>query len=262
MRVLWFSWRDIKNPNAGGAEVFTYEVMRRLVKKGCYDMTLFTAQFSSSLTNENLEGIRIRRHGGKYTVYNKARKYFEKYKDNFDIVIDEINVKPFLTPQFVKEKPTLALVHEVARKALFTQLYFPLNYIVRYWLIRKWFSYYKCIVTLAVSDSTRRDLEEYGLKKIILVPEGLGITPFSEISQKESTPTLVFLGRLKKYKLPHHAIEAFSLIRKEIPDAKMWIIGNGDMRRGLERLNVEGVTFFGRVEEGLKFDLLSKAHLA
>jgi glycosyltransferase involved in cell wall biosynthesis len=261
LRVLWFNWRDIKHPDAGGAEVFTHEVMRRLVNKG-YDMTLFSPRFLNSLEYECIDGINVRRDGGKYTVYSKARHYYEKYMDSYDIVIDEINVKPFLTPKFVKERPILALVHEVARDALFTQLHFPLNYIVRYYLVSKWLSYYKDILTLTVSDSTRRYLKEFGLKKIFLVPQGLSVTPLHEIKQKESKPTVVFLGRLKKYKLPHHAIEAFSLIKTVIPDAKMWIIGDGDMHTELERLNVKDITFFGRVEEALKYDLLSKAHLA
>src|SRR5205823_1672174 len=111
--------------------------MRRLVKKG-YEMTLFTSRFSDSLEHESIEGVNIERSGGKYTVYNKARDFYKKHKDKFDIIVDEINVKPFLTPKFVKGKPVLALIHEVARKALFYELSFPLNYITYYYLVEKW----------------------------------------------------------------------------------------------------------------------------
>ena len=41
MRILWFNWRDTQNPEAGGAEVFTHEIMKRLAKRG-YEMTLLT----------------------------------------------------------------------------------------------------------------------------------------------------------------------------------------------------------------------------
>ncbi len=34
LRVLWLNWRDIRNPDAGGAEVFTREVAKRLVERG------------------------------------------------------------------------------------------------------------------------------------------------------------------------------------------------------------------------------------
>jgi hypothetical protein len=55
MRILWY-WRDIKHPDAGGAEVFTHEVMRRLTKKG-YDITLFTERFSNGLQFEYIDGV-------------------------------------------------------------------------------------------------------------------------------------------------------------------------------------------------------------
>jgi glycosyltransferase involved in cell wall biosynthesis len=69
-----------------------------------------------------------------------------------------------------------------------------------------------------------------------MVPEGHNVTPLSKVKEKESNPTIVYLGRLVKHKLPHHAIQAFSKIKKEIPNAKMWIIGDGYMYNELEKL--------------------------
>jgi glycosyltransferase involved in cell wall biosynthesis len=261
LRVLWFNWRDIRHPEAGGAEVFTHEVMRRLVKKR-YDMTLFSAQFSNTLRNEEIDGVKIIRDGGKYTVYDKARIHYNNYKDNYDFVIDENNTKPFLTPKYVKEKPILALVHSLAREGWFYETYFPLNYIGYYFLESKWLSYYKDIPTATVSNSTKEDLEALGFKKIFLVPEGLSVTPLSEVRQKESTsPIITYVGRLKRHKLPHHAIQAFSIIKKTIPDAKMWVIGDGYMRKELEKFNINDIIFYGRVKDELKHELLSKSHL-
>ena len=41
--------------------------------------------------------------GGKYSVYWKAKEYYKKYfsRENYDVVIDEINTRPFLTPKFM-----------------------------------------------------------------------------------------------------------------------------------------------------------------
>jgi len=47
VRILWFNWQDIKNPDAGGAEVFTHEVMTRLTKMG-YEITLFWPLFPNT----------------------------------------------------------------------------------------------------------------------------------------------------------------------------------------------------------------------
>jgi glycosyltransferase involved in cell wall biosynthesis len=261
LRILWFNWRDIKHPDAGGAEIFTHEIMRRLVKNYNYNMTLFAAQIPSGITHERIDGIDIIRDGGMYTVYNKARDYYKKYNDNYDFVVDECNTKPFLTPKFVKGKPILAVYHQLSRQGWFYEIPFPLNYIGYYYFEKKWLSYYKDIPIATVSNSTKKDLEIFGCKKIFIVPEGLNDTPLSKLQQNESKPTIAFIGRLKKHKLPHHAIQAFSLIKKEIPDAQMWVIGDGYMLKDLKKGDVKDVTFYGRVENETKNALLSKAHL-
>src|SRR5690606_29294420 len=103
MHILWFNWRDIKNPDAGGAEVFTHEVMRRLAAKG-YSATLFTSEYAGCSENETIDGINIIRSGNKYQVYKRAIEYYRKHQSDYDLVIDEINTRPFLTPRFVRSE--------------------------------------------------------------------------------------------------------------------------------------------------------------
>jgi glycosyltransferase involved in cell wall biosynthesis len=261
--ILWFNWRDITNPEAGGAEVLTHEIAKRLVSRWNYEITLFTSYFRNSSEQEYIDGIKIVRRGGRYSVYRSAKKYYEKNKHNFDFIVDEINVRPFLTPKFVNdEKPILALIHQISPEQLLLELPFPLSYIGRYYLEKKWLSYYKHIPTITVSNSSRRDLEELGFSRVCIIPEGLGVKPRDSLGPKEPSPTLVFIGRLKKHKLPHHALLAFLLIKKKIPNAKLWVIGDGYMRKKLEaRFSAKDVTFFGRVDSELKYNLLSRAHL-
>jgi glycosyltransferase involved in cell wall biosynthesis len=264
LRILWLNWRDIRHPDAGGAEVFTHEIMRRLVEKYHFDMTLFAAEIPSGASHDKIDGINIVRGGNKYTVYDKAKGYYKKYSSDYDFIVDESNTKPFLTPRFVKNKPILAIFHQLSREGWFYETPFPLNYLGYYYFEKKWLSYYKNIPTVTVSNSTKRDLEAYGFKKIFMVPEGLNVTPISKVhmQQKETNPTIAFIGRLKKHKLPNHALEAFSLIKKEIPDAKMWVMGDGYMFKELKkRFSAKDIIFYGHVENEVKNSLLSKAHL-
>jgi glycosyltransferase involved in cell wall biosynthesis len=168
---------------------------------------------------------------------------------------------PFSIPKFVGEKQVIALIHQLAREFWFYETRFPLNYIGYYYLEKKWLSNYKDVTTLTVSDSTKTDLEELGFKKLFVVAPGLNATPLSTVKEKETNPTVVFIGRLKKAKLPHHALQAFSIIKREIPDAKMWIIGDGYLRKKLESLKSKDVTFFGHVSNEKKYELLSRAHI-
>jgi glycosyltransferase involved in cell wall biosynthesis len=260
MHILWFNWRDILNPEAGGAEVFTHEVMKRLTKRG-YQMTLFTSRFKTCQPNENIDGVDVIREGNKYTVYKRAHDYLKTYKQHYDLIIDEINTRPFFTPKVVGQKKVIALIHQLARDFWFYETMFPLNYIGYYYLEKKWLSNYKDITTLTVSNSTKIDLKEMGFKKLFVVPPGLNARPLSTVEDKEANPTVLFMGRLKKAKLPHHALQAFSIIKREIPHAKMWIIGDGYLQKKLESSAMKDVTFFGHVSNEKKYELLSRAHI-
>jgi glycosyltransferase involved in cell wall biosynthesis len=260
MRVIWFNWRDMKHPDAGGAEVLTHEVMVRLARMG-HSMTLFCPSIPNAPEKEEIDGIEIIRKGGKYTVYNKAKEFYRMNKHHYDFVVDEINAKPFLSSEIVKGRPILALFHQLIKEEWFYETYFPLNYICYYYLEQKWLSEYRNIPTVTVSNSSEQDLKKYGFKRTFVVPMGLSIKPLESVKQKEPVPTVVFIGRLKRHKLPDHAVQAFALIKEEIPDSKMWIIGDGKMRSQLEKMNIKDVIFYGHISNELKYELLRKAHL-
>jgi len=261
MRILVFNWRCWLNPFGGGAERFTYEVFSRLVRRGC-SVTWFTSRFPGCLDEEVVDGVRLIRAGGRFTVYSEARKYYIKYfKDGFDIIIDEINTKPFMTVDFVRDTPIAALIHQLAREFWSYEMFFPLSVIGRYFLEDRWLRKYCSIPTITVSESTKCDLEDLGFREIYVVSEGLNIKPLGELPEKEEKPTIIFLGRLKRVKQPEHALKAFKHVKEEIPDARLWIIGDGPLRKRLERRAFNGVRFFGRVSEEEKINLLRRAHV-
>ena len=78
--------------------------------------------------------------------------------------------------------------------------------------------------------------------------------------EKEPVPTVVFIGRLSANKRPSHAIRAFGFIRRQMPDAQMWVIGHGPEEAKLRRAAGPGVIFLGRVSEKEKRERLARAH--
>lgn len=262
LKILWFNWRDIVNPNAGGAEVFTHEVAKRLVRTGGHSITIFAARFPGCKKEEDIDGVHIHREGGKYTVYRKAKSYYNSNKQEFDLVVDEINTRPFMTPKYVKRIPILALIHQLAREFWFYETPFPLSYLGYHYLEKHWLSFYRDITTVTVSLSSKTDLDSLGFKHVLIVPEGLSLNPLQQVSPKENEPTIVFVGRLKKAKLPDHALKAFMLIREKIPGARMGVIGDGYMLQDLKKSQVtSGIKFYGRVSNENRNDIVSKAHI-
>jgi glycosyltransferase involved in cell wall biosynthesis len=260
LKILIFNWRDIKSPAAGGAEVFTHEIAKRLVLMG-HKITLFTAAFAGSRKSEMIDGVEIIRSGGRYCVYSKARQYYKKHSREFDVVIDEINTRPFMTPKFVKDgTPVIALIHQLAREFWFYETPFPLSWIGYHWLEDRWLKNYTDIPTITISQSSKNDLIDFGFKDISIIPIGINFKPLPGIPEKEKEPTLIFVGRMGHAKRPDHVMAAFTYIIQSIPDAKLWMVGDGAMRKKLEVNKPDGVTFFGHVDGEKKYELLSRAH--
>jgi glycosyltransferase involved in cell wall biosynthesis len=245
----------------GGAEVFTREVASRFVTAG-HEVTLFTSEFQNCRREEVVDGVRVVRAGGRISVYWKAKEYYRKRfsKEGYDVVIDEINTRPFLTPKFVdKGEKVVALIHQLAREYWFYETPFPVSYVGYYFLENRWLRNYVDVPTVTVSESTRRDLLDLGFKKVYIVPEGLNFTPLSGVPRKNSYPVVVYAGRLKRAKRPDHAVKAFRTVREHFPNAELWVIGDGPFRKDLERMAGDGVKFFGVLTNEERRRLLANA---
>jgi len=261
LKILVFNWRCWFNPEMGGAEVFTREVFRRWVEAG-HEVTMFSSNFRGGKAHEVADGIDIVRSGGRYSVYWKVKEYYNKVfsKEDYDVVIDEINTRPFLTPKFVKNgEKIIALIHQLAREYWFYETPFPINYFGYHFFEERWLRNYTNIPTVTVSNSTRKDLADLGFEKVFVVGEGLNFEPLKRIDEKTSNPVIVFAGRLKKAKRPDHAIKAFKIVRGEIPKAELWIIGDGYLEDKLKKIGPEGVKFFGKVSNEERRELIRKA---
>ena len=84
--------------------------------------------------------------------------------------------------------------------------------------------------------------------------------------EKCATPSIGYLGRLKKYKSVEHVLHALLLVKERLPEIRLLIIGDGDYRRELERrAEVLGlrdrVEFTGYVSHEVKVRLLNRVWL-
>ncbi len=202
------------------------------------------------------------RAGGKYSVYKRAKEYYEQSfsREKYDVVIDEINTKPFLTPNFIKNgELVVALIHQLAREYWFYETSFPINYLGYYYLENRWLKNYTDIPTFTVSESTKQDLASLGFKRIFEVPEGLNFKPLNQVSAKENYPVIAYVGRLKRAKRPDHAVKAFKLVKARIPEAELWVLGEGPLKAELERIACDGVRFFGNLSNAERRDMVERA---
>ena len=263
-RILIYNWRDLSHPHAGGAEVYTDAIATAWTQAG-HRVTLFTSAIDELPEHETASGgYQVIRRGDRHGVYRSARQFWEHEGDGqFDLVVDEVNTRPFGCPRWVTGVPVVALIHQVAREVWFHETSLPVAILGRFWLERHWLALYRDTPTVTVSASSKQSLEAYGLRNVSVVPEGFSPRvgdPDSAPPQKESTVTFAFIGRLTGNKRPHDAIKAFGIVRKVVPDARLWVMGTGPTERRLRRGAPDGVKFLGRVSDEEKHDRLGRAH--
>jgi glycosyltransferase involved in cell wall biosynthesis len=261
MRILIFNWKDLAHPAAGGAEVFTEEVARALVRRG-HEVTLFAAAVQDRPERELVDGVDVVRRGSRTGVYRAARRFWsEQGPGRFDVVVDEINTRPFLTPRWLRGAPIVALIHQLAREIWSYEMPFPVSTLGRYVLEPLWLRSYRSIPALTVSQSSADSLSRYhAWQNVTVVPEGHTPHPVPSV-QKEATPTVVFLGRLVSMKRPGEAVAAFELLAREVASARLWVIGDGPLLERLRASAPTNVSFLGRLPRDELLERLARAHV-
>ena len=261
VRILILNWRDLAHPGAGGAEVYTHAVAEELVSEG-HRVTIFSAAVVGQPDDEMVNGVRVIRRGTRYGVYRQARRFYEREgRGHFDVVIDEINTRPFNAVKWVKDARVVGLAHQVCRELWAFEMPWPVSWIGRHVLEPMWLRRYRNTPVITVSRSSEESLREYGLKNVITIPNGRPSIVKRGNLEKESVPTVLFMGRLERHKRPLDALRAFELFRESVPAAQMWIIGAGSMEKRLREEASPNVKFFGHVSNSERNELIGRSHV-
>lgn len=260
MRILVLSWKDMAHPAAGGAEVYTAHITREWALAG-HEVTWFCAAVRGQPAEQVVEGVRIVRGGSRFSVFAAARRwYLRQGMGRFDVIVDEVNTRPFLSPRWAGGTPVVALIFQVCKEIWSFEMPAPVALLGRYVLEPHWLRLYRDVPTLTISESSRASLADYGLRRIEIVPVGVPDLKRPDV-QRETRPTVLFVGRVSDNKRPGDAVEAFRLLREQLSEARMWVVGDGPQRAHLQAAAPEGVTFLGRVDEDTKHELMARAHV-
>jgi glycosyltransferase involved in cell wall biosynthesis len=273
MNILVLSWRDTKHPLAGGAEQVMHEHMKGWIEVG-HNVTLFSSIVNGLVDYEKIDRVEVIRQGNQYLgVQIKAFLYYLKYKNHFDLVVDQFHGIPFFTPLYVK-KPILPVLQEVAKEVWFKNPFiFPINVIVGlvgYISEPVIFLLYKNCKFMVGSNSAKEDLIKFKIssKNITIVPHGV-LLPKKLPDHKVTNPKVItYFGPLTGDKGIMDAIETFSIVSLS-GNCRFYIIGRPETdnyyRKVLEKIDKyklkEKITFYKRPSDEEKFEILSKSYL-
>ncbi len=266
MKILIFNWQDIKNPFGGGAEVHLHEIFSRIAKMD-HEVWLYCCKVKDLEPYEEIDGIKIIRNSNRNTFNFSVRSaYINKFqKENFDIIIDDINKIPFYTPLYVKE-PLLAISHHFFGNSIYREAN-PISASYVYFSEKLMDLVYKKTQFTVVSQSTMDEFisRGYNPENFSIVHNAITQEKFPmKVANKSEFPTIAYFGRLKKYKSIDHLLFAFAKLVRIFPEARLHILGKGDFMPSLQKLAVElniydKAKFFGYVSETEKIELLSSA---
>ncbi|MBS9533297.1 glycosyltransferase family 4 protein [Mycobacterium sp. M1] len=270
--VLLLCWRDTGHPQGGGSETYLQRIGAELAAAGVA-VTLRTARYPGAAKSETVDGVRISRRGGPYTVYLWALAAMAGARIGVgslrglrpDAVIDTQNGLPFLA-RLIYGRRVAMLVHHCHREQ------WPVAGPVLSrigWLVESWLSplLNRRNQYVTVSLPSAWDLAELGVgtDRIAVVRNGLDDAPAQTLAgERAAAPTVVVLSRLVPHKQIEDALDAVAVLRARVPGLHLDVIGGGWWQQRLvdhaAALGIgDLVTFHGHVDEATKHQLVHRA---
>ena len=215
--LLAVNFRDPAHPEAGGAELHLEHVLLDAVRRG-WRVTWLAAGFRGGASECEHRGMRVLRRGAWWNfnavVPGVLRREFSRDRMP-DLVVEDVNKVPCLTPWWTPAPVAVVVPHLFGATA-----YREANAVVATYvlaletLIPR--AYARCRF-LVISESTRDDLVARGVPaaRITVVHCGLDHERYrvDPAVAKATSPTLVFVGRLRRYKGLDWVLRALPAVR-------------------------------------------------
>ena len=270
--VLLLCWRDTGHPQGGGSETYLQRIGALLARSGV-EVTLRTARYPGAPRREVVDGVRVSRGGGRYTVYIFAGLAMVAARFGLgplrrvrpDVVIDTQNGVPFLA-RLVFGRRVAVLVHHCHREQ------WPVagRFVGRLgWFVESRLSprLHRRNQYVTVSLPSARDLTDLGVDagRIAIVRNGLDTVPPDTLGTTRSvTPRAVVLSRLVPHKQIEDALDAVARLRPRVPELHLDVVGGGWWQdRLVERAAqlgiTDAVTFHGHVDDAAKHALVQRS---
>ena len=232
LNVLFLATRDWYHPATTGGDNTLWENARYLASVG-HQVTFVAAKFPGALADETRDGIHVVRLGGIYSLWIRSFLYYvRRGRGKYDVVVVEGfggSRIPRLAPLYVR-RPIITAWHQIHRD-LFAAQYpkfavAPLSLFER---VTAWV--HRDTWVQAYTEEWKQAFPSIGFRpeKVFVVPVSLREDWFTEQNGGPAArPTILWIGKLRRYKCPDHALRAMPAIVKNVPDARLIIAARRD----------------------------------
>jgi len=256
VKILVVEFRDPAHPQAGGAEAVLVEVFSRIVAAG-HSVDYLCCRPPGFPAEAAVRGIRILRRAPQ-AVFNYAAPWVyarELRRNGYDVIAEGIDKIPFFLPLVERRVPVACIVPHLFGEAIFREASWPVASYV--WLMERPIpAVYRRSLFSVLSETTRDDVAGRGVDpgRIRVIHPGLDLAAHTAPAAKPPRvrPTVLYVGRLKRYKGIELVLEAVARLRGRFADIRFDVVGVGDhlaalRRRAADLGLADAVTFAGRV---------------
>jgi glycosyltransferase involved in cell wall biosynthesis len=237
-------------PILAGAEVFAKEIAERLVREG-NEVDIITGRWNKLSKYEVINGVNVYRVFVlkiKYLMYITLlfSMFFRVWKldreKNYDIIhsIEELAAAQAGTAiKKLKNKHHVVTIQGgYLQRNDRTVIAFFFDKIIK-WSLRE------ADLIHAISTFLEDRSREYGAKRIVVIPNGVDINKFKPMNKKKLREELgysvdkkiiISISRLVPKNGLKYLIRAMSIVSKNMPNAHLLIIGDGEQRNDLKAL--------------------------
>jgi glycosyltransferase involved in cell wall biosynthesis/O-antigen/teichoic acid export membrane protein len=252
--------RDWTHPQGGGTGTNLYGQVSRWLAWG-HRVSVIACGYPGCAAHEEHGALTIHRMGGRSTVFPRAIwRQWRGLVPDADVTVEVVNGVTFLTPLWLRT-PRVTLVHHIHREHYVREL-------GRAGTVAAWALetaplrlLYRGSRFITISGAAARDIGALGVPREQIEMNYIGVEQDSyRPGARAEQPTLLYLGRLKRYK----RIELLLDVLEQIPEATLEMAGDGDHREALEqeiarRGLAPRVRMHGHVSEEKKLELLQRA---
>lgn len=228
MRILFMTSRDITHPKWAGGDVYHFEVAKRLARND--KVTMLCSKYPGSKNYEKIEKIEIIRiKGGIFRIISNFITYRKLLMKKYDVIVEEAEgpAGPLFAFLYSKE-PVVILWHQLGKTIYFNQFPYPIALALL--ILEKIYVALarKCQI-ITPSRERGREFQNVGFSedKIHVVPAAFNFQHLQtkQIKNKTNRPYFLTLGKIRKYKAYHHAIEALKILKNKKVECSLVIAG-------------------------------------
>jgi glycosyltransferase involved in cell wall biosynthesis len=226
-------------PHIGGVETHVREISRKLVERG-FDVEVLATDPSGKLPEEEIiDCVKVKRFNSfapneSYFFSPGLRKYLRKKSDSFDIVhAHSYHAFPALYAAQSKGRNKLVFnphYHGTGHTLFRSLLHIPYRFLGS-------ITFQKADEIICVSNYEKELIvNQFNVdkNKIAVIPNGVNLEEFKGLEKRSKTYlTILYVGRLEKYKGVQHIIRALSNLPNDIV---LELVGKGPYKECLVKL--------------------------